>query len=280
VLPPLISLDNKQNEIPESIAFQKRAVEPVIVDVRREINKVSLVAKNTSFYPYTLKFRFNKIRNLLPDPDSMTFVLYPGIRVLMTFRIFEPSQNFDFNFKVDTKIGDAGTKPILDFPYLMPIGENRPVALLSENLNDTHDMEPVFVLKKGDTVHAMRKGLVTALPATAPAIERIASNSIEIRHMDGTIMVYEGIDPSTVFIQPGETVYPGEPLGTCRSSELFISLYRVEDEKLRKMAILFYVNQDSIVPFSGISNGEKVQHPPVIIGKEMNKKEFRKMKEK
>lgn len=280
-LPPLIEFHTNENEVPEHILFQKRALDPVTMDVRREVNKVSLVARNTAFYPYTLRVRINKIRNLVPNPDSiMVFVVPPGTRVLINLRVFDPTQSFDFDFKVDKKIGDSGTKPILDFPYLLPIGENKSVAMPSRNLNDTQDLEPVFVLKKDDTVHSMRKGVVTALPVTTVGVDRIASNSIEIRHVDGTIIVYENIDPLKVLVQLGETVYPGQPLGSCEASELFVSLYTLQDEKLKELEILFYVNQDSIIPFSKISDGQRVQHPPMIIGKEMNKRELRRMKER
>jgi hypothetical protein len=197
----------------------------------------------------------------------------------MNFSIFDPSQSFDCDFKVEKKIGDPDSKPMMEFPYLIPIGKNKTVTLPSENLNDAHDLEPVFVLERGDTVHAMRKGLVTALPGTAQNIDRIASNSIEIRHMDGTIMVYD-IDPLKILVQLGETVYPGQPLGSCKSSELFLSLYKLQDEKPKELEILFYVNLDSVIPFSEISDGERVQHPPVIIRKEMNKRELKRMKER
>lgn len=280
-LPALIELNSSENEPREHIFFQTRAPDPIIVDVRRDINKVSLVAKNTAFYPYTLTVRFNKIRNLVPSPDSIiAFIVPPGVRVLLNLRIFDPSQSFDFNFKVDKKIGDSGAKPVLDFPYLMPIAENRAVAIRSRNLNDSQDLEPVFALKKDDTVHAMRKGVITALPVTTMRLDRIASNSIEIRHMDGTIMVYENIDPAKLLVAIGESVYPGQPLCACGSSELFVSLYDLHDEKLKELQILFYINQDSIIPFSKISDGQNVRHPRTIIEKEMTKREIRRMKER
>jgi hypothetical protein len=54
-LPPLIASDAIKNELREDVVFQKRTLDPIIIDVRREENKVSLVAKNISFYPYTLR---------------------------------------------------------------------------------------------------------------------------------------------------------------------------------------------------------------------------------
>ena len=271
LLPPLVAMHPDERETPD-IAFQKRVGEAVMIDVRREINKVSLVAENTALYPYTLKFHFHKIRNLVPEPDStVVFVVTPGTKVLMNLKIFDPSQSFDFNFKVDKKIGDGNAKPMLEFPYLMPIAKNRSVSFASGNLNVTQRVEPVFLLKAGDTVHAMRKGVVTAVPMTNKEIDRITFNSIEIRHLDGTIMAYEDMDPAGVLVKLGETVFPGQPLGFCASPELFVSLYRQDDEKLEKVEMLFHVGQNTSIPFSQIENGTRVEHPRMLIEKEMNK---------
>jgi len=280
-LPLLIEFDTTREEPPEDLYFQKRMPNAVAIDARREVNKVSLVAKNSSLYPYTITVHFIESRNVLQVPDSTrSFVVYPGTDVLMNFRIFDPSQSFDFDFRADKKIGDSGINPVLDFPYLIPVGEHKSVHLALPNLNDTRDVEPAFRLSEGDSVYAMRKGVVTAVPATDQMIDRIASGSIEIRHADGTIMVYDNSDPSKVLVRPGETVYPGQPLGVASSAQFSVSLYQLQNEKPEPLRILFYVDDNTIVPFSEIPDHAIVHYPLVIVGKEMNRKELKRMKGK
>lgn len=277
-LPELISLHANEENQPDKFDFYERAVDPLILDVRREINKVALVATNNTFYPYTLVVYFKKIRNLVPDPDSMKFTVVPGIQVLMNFRIFDPTSTFDFDFRVKKQIGDQSVKPNLNHPYLIPIGKDRLVNLPMGYADYVDKPEAVFLSKKGDTTFACRKGVLTALPSSDQKVDRVFSNSIEVRHKDGTILVYENIDSSSFLSEAGQVIFPGQPIGVAIETEVIITLFEIRNEKPNAISMLFEADNGLPTPYHQLKDSSIVNYPTSVIRMEMSKKEIKKNK--
>jgi murein DD-endopeptidase MepM/ murein hydrolase activator NlpD len=72
---------------------------------------------------------------------------------------------------------------------------------------------------------------VTALPYNLTEIDRIIDNSMEIRHEDGTIAVYLGLNPEFKELKLGQVVFPGEPIGIIGSSKLLtFRVFEIQDE--------------------------------------------------
>lgn len=79
-----------------------------------------------------------------------------------------------------------------------------------------------FHLEKGDTVFAIRKGIVTRIQDEFEPVEREERvsyssnrNSITIEHGDGTICHYTVLEKESFMVSEGDVVYPGTPLGLC-----------------------------------------------------------------
>jgi hypothetical protein len=278
-LPELTYLHAKRYTPPDTYDFYERSSDPLTLDARREVNKVTLVATNSTFYPYTLVVYFNKIRNLVPDPDSMRFVVVPGTQVLMNFRIFDVTSTFDLDFRVKKQLGDQAAKANLDHPYLLPIGKNRRVNL-PKGYEDFPDKPgAIFLLKKGDTIFACRKGVVTALSSSDQQIDRLFSNSTEVRHQDGTILVYENINSSSFLNEAGHVIFPGQPIGVAIGTDVKVTLFEIRAGKPNAIRMFFHADDGIATPYHQLRDSSVAKHPASVIRMEMSKKEIRKNKE-
>ena len=130
-------------------------------------------------------------------------------------------------------------------------------------------------MKTGDTVFTSRKGTVTAIPGDNKEVDRIVGgNSLEIRHDDGTIAVYIGLDAEQNIVRPGKIVYPGEPVGITDSSKLLIfEVFEIiNDGTIKRLEILYSGQNGQMIPSSNL-NGTKAVYPHDVIIKEMTKRE-------
>jgi hypothetical protein len=151
----------------------------------------------------------------------------------------------------------------------------------SEDVNTI--LRDCFKINQGDTIYNMRKGDVAAVPNMYYDADRISSGkSLEIIHRDGTIMIYENIDPDQVFIKAGQTIYPGQPLGAISvDSILKVYLYMIQkDGNLKQLSIKYLVGANKVESFSKNLKNVIVKHPTEIITREMSKREIKKFEKK
>jgi hypothetical protein len=137
------------------------------------------------------------------------------------------------------------------------------------------------MLAKQDTIYCMRKGLIAATPDMYHNSDRISNGqSLEIIHNDGTVMVYENLNPDKVFVKPGNTIYPGEALGIINHSlDLKVNLFTTLNQNcIQNIDIYYYTGEDSTSLFSKELLNKKVTYPESIITKEMTKMELKKYK--
>lgn len=266
----------QSNKVEHIQFYGNRMDNPIEIIVLKTGNEYTFYAENRSYYPYTLELKINNIINLLPAYFERQFKIVPGKNTLTSLKIKNPDYDGSYNYSYKYTIGLIGNKVDLNFPYLIPIKD-------SFNFGNTKKIffRNNFILAKQDTIYCMRKGLVAATPDMYHNSDRISnSQSLEIIHSDGTIMVYENLNPDKVFVKPGNTIYPGEALGIINHSlDLKVNLYNTLDQNsIQNIDIYYYTGDGSTSLYSKELLRAKVTHPESIITKEMTKMELKKYK--
>jgi hypothetical protein len=258
--------------------FSSRIKNPVVIDVKSDTNNIYLYAENNSLYPYFLEIKFVEFRNLSPRVFDKKTILLPGPNKLFTFKILDKNEEPALSYQTTYYLANINSTEERFNPYLIPIGKNKVVEFLQiKQEESTKIFIDQFVMGTGDSVFCARKGIVTALPDNQGEVDRIISSSLEIRHDDGTIAVYLGLNPETIKIKLGQRVFPSQPLGGIGISKLLtFKVFEIQDEgKVASFNILYSgPNNELLSSFN--THGLKVVFPSEIIKKEMTKKEISK----
>ena len=257
--------------------FSSRIKAPIVLDVRTDQNNIYFNVTNNSLFPYVFEVKFGDFQNLSPRVFDKTTTLLPGINRLFTFKIVDP--NLPPVLSYHTRFYMTSTNSSIEKfkPYLVPIGKNKTVAFRTTQDESKKIYINQFMMNEGDTVFNARKGIVTALPDNMSEVDRITNNSLEIRHEDGTIAVYQGLNPDLEILKLKQQVYPSQPLGIIGSSKLLLfQLFEIQSEgKVTSFNIFYSGHDNQMIPSQNIL-GTKVTYPDQIIKKEMTKKEISK----
>ncbi|MBK8504957.1 MAG: carboxypeptidase-like regulatory domain-containing protein [Saprospiraceae bacterium] len=264
--------------------FDSRMEEPIHIIVQRDENRFTFVGKNHSYYPYHLTLNFSGMLNLEPLSGSTSYTVYPGEHRLLSFSVVDPSiDNYHYELSTEESIGDPALKAQSLFDYLIPVGGGK--------FYHKHKMEPkldqeayeTFSLAEGDTVYTMRKGIITYSPNSNQSKDRIDGvGSVEILHQDGTIMVYNNLDPSQLFYKAGDIALPGSPLGLIDSQKFVgVELYELSaSEMLRKIPIHYYSANGQKLLYLDLVEGDRIEYPESVLLQELTEKERRKIRPK
>jgi murein DD-endopeptidase MepM/ murein hydrolase activator NlpD len=268
---------------PESIEqvtiFGSRIKTPIVMDVKTDQGVITFNVLNKSYYPYNFDITFGEFQNLSPRVFEKKTILTPGINKLFSFKIIDPNEPPRFSYKISYSLTNTYGKTDLSFPYLIPIGENKKVILRSSSTNGvTTYYENQFVMNAGDTVFVSRKGVITALPNNEEGVERIINkSSLEIRHDDGSIAVYIGIELSSKSIKLGQVVYPGQVLGVIDHSNLLVfGVYEIQtDGRIKYLSINYSGTNEELISSKKLF-GTSVFFSKSVIKKELTKREMTK----
>lgn len=272
-------ISNHENErLNRKPLFSSRIDEPMDITVHRDQNRLTFFAKNQSYYPYRLSMHFSRILNLQPLVRTREYIIYPGSQKLLEFNVVDPTlDHYQYELTIEEKIGDTTTTELsLNFPYLIPIGDSTPFRVSSSGNSYVTENRDAFALNEGDTVYAMRKGVVTCIPNSIKKIDRIMEKgSLEIRHHDGTVMTYQNLDPASVVLTEGVIVFPGDALGTVNHlKSLEVSLFDIlPSEELKSLQIRYHLNDEPPVSYSQIPDGMTATYPKAIMEMEITEKE-------
>ncbi|MEZ4777347.1 MAG: carboxypeptidase-like regulatory domain-containing protein [Bacteroidia bacterium] len=253
-----------------------RFADPIRIELHRNENQLAFFAYNLTHYPYELIMDFSKIHNLEPVVSRKTYTLSPGVNRLLVLTVTDRADaNYHYELSVKELIGDPDARPDDAFAYLIPVGNSRK-AMVNDSAQAYY--EDQFIMAAGDTVFAMRKGVVTATAGMGKVVDRIGgAGSFEVLHADGTVMVYQHLDTSHVFVQAGETIYPGQALSIVREKgDLQVMLFSfVGEGRVKRMRIPYFQKPGMTISYDNISNGAAVEYTTDIIVKEMTEKEIR-----
>lgn len=248
---------------------------PVKVEVVSKHMSHEFYAQNKSYFPYTVHLEVSEIVNLIPPSVNKVYKVNPGRTKLVELKPQDLSRSTDYYFEYSYAIGVKGGKLDLEYPYLIPVKAGFGTLVDEENNKLLPDH---FMMSKGDTVYAARKGKVVATPDLFDGTDRISQNkSVEILHGDATMMVYENIDPAFVPIKAGKAVYPGQAIGVLNSdAHLNLVLYKsTGDGYLEVMDIHYLLDEQTIEPFSERMKDVPVIHPMSIVTKEFKRRELK-----
>jgi hypothetical protein len=271
-------LYGQYSKVEETMAFSTRINSPVVMDVQKSTDKVSFNAVNRSYFLYDLTITFSDLENLFPKVYVHQTVLHPGNNNLFVLSIGDKEQSIQYEYTVTYSI-KLSNNPDLTFPYFVPVGAGKTVKLESLK-NDAGETILInsFEMTYMDTVFAIRKGTVTALPDDNSEVERIIkSASLEILHSDGTVALYRGLDPSFKFVHLGEVVFPGQAIGMINKYRILnLDVVAMQGNSTLKRLDIFYANQNGDIISANLINGIKVSFPKKIIIREMTNKEIKK----
>ena len=104
-------------------------------------------------------------------------------------------------------------------------------------------------------------------------------NTLEVKHGDGTIAVYTNVDPNQPFIQYGDKIFPGQPIGIVGESDFVrVSVFKFfEEGKLAPIDIHYAVTASESLTYTEFKE-IVVAYPDVIIEKELTDREIKKFR--
>ena len=268
----------------EQVTFGIKQWDPVHIKVdekNRNSNTpmITFFGSNSTYYPFVIKIKFTVLENLAPNQSEREQLIKHGATNLFTLspKVLNKSYGFQYSYNYWLKPSDEEANE--KFPYLIPIKEGKTVVGKQMSFGSISDS---FILNKGDTVYCMRRGLVTAAPATETPYFRLSEHDcVEILHDDGTYLIYRYLDWRKVPVAPGTIVLPGQPVGFASDSGyVLVSLYKIvaPSNILQAQQINYAVGNGDPVTYTDINGTSVSIHPPEIIIREMKKGEIRKMK--
>lgn len=250
---------------------------PVRISVETS-NGYVFFAENDSYYDYTVHLTITDIVNLTPAKVDQNFKVRPGKNRLIQLKVQDGSRRSDYRFYYTYSIGTKKGKVDEYFPYLIPVKKEFDIMTSDEAEQDV--LPDYFQMAQGDTVYATRRGKIVATPDMYDGMDRISQNSAtEIQHPDGTLMIYENIDPKSVLIKAGKQVLPGDAIGLLNEKAyLKVILYRsTGDGYLEPLDIHYYIDDKKVETFSKELKDTPVKYPQSIITKEFKRRELKQL---
>ena len=176
----------------------------------------------------TVLLRFTELRNCVgAGPGVHRYAVRNDNARFLTLRSQDMTQPVGFGYSsrvvpvpVDPRHVDT------NFVYRMPCAAGRPVKVVrTVDVLDRYTKKPddpktelgfAFQLKQGDTLYAMRRGVVRKIRIPEPGLEEVRfttrTPSLEIEHPDGTIARYITFDAANLLVGDGDEVLPSTPL--------------------------------------------------------------------
>ena len=263
-------------QVEQQVLFQNRINNPIEIEVQESNNKYQFIAQNRSYYPYQVELNFSNLQNLRPVISKRTYYVMPGQNRLFTLTIADDSRSPYFEYSIKYHLGKPSEKVEPRYPYLIPIKNQ--FDILKDQYSESIYYKDCFVLNKTEIVYCMRKGLVVAVPDMYDQYDRISNkNSLEIMHDDGTIMIYQNINPDSLQITIGSLVYPSQPLGIINKKHLETSLYMIDKSgNLKRLDIFYSIDGNKCEQFNRDFISRNFKYDESIIFKELSRRQQKK----
>lgn len=216
------------------------AQSPVRITTERESGGVLvLYAENNTCVPHTVQIVFSELENMqapvsINDPHET--VVFRGRQQLLRLRPEGGAPRYRFSslsFR-----GNLKEKADTNYVYLLPAAPDkgiRPGKLvrMEKFLGKQSSGKSTGIsvpMTEGDTVFACRGGIVSEMKESYEPEEKdqkkgdgrvfsTGENFVEIYHKDGSFMRYTIFEKDRIFVEPGDRVYPGQPLGIVGGKE-------------------------------------------------------------
>ena len=231
--------------------LSRQSTHPVTIEVKyNDDGEPTFYAKNTTVIPYTVTIDFTSVRNSMPpNPNPYTKTARPGRRKLLELKKSGLSDSgVRFNYSYSYNIGCMDTDPD-DLEYLLPIAEGKTTEVFGLSyIGEMFDKEPPedfyalgFNAEPGDTVFASRSGFVARVVNEYQDKETenfftSNYNYVQLVHEDCTFASYSHLKKDGIFVNKGDKITAGEPIGIVASTE--------ESERVGFRMSLIYRNDD------------------------------------
>jgi hypothetical protein len=253
---------SQEIEQQQQLSFSGKLNKPIEIQVEDDNGRITFVALNSSYYPYTVILEFNTFTNLSPQDRFLKAVAFKGRTNLRSYTVKDPTVGHDYMYTVTYFIGDVYAKIDKDYLYTVPLTANQKIGVTNT----------MYLGKMADTICAIRKGVITAVANDNENYDRIEKNSIEVLHKDGTIAIYKNVALLNNLAR-GQVVVPGQAIGILRAPFLKMTLLHIVDNGiLREEAIKYTLDGKQVLSVSQLHD-QVVQHPPLVVEREMSKSE-------
>lgn len=248
---------------------------------------------------YILQIDFTVLENTTwSDLRYVTTVRGDG--TVVRLRPVSEEQDIRYAFTYRFMRGVADPRPDTGFVYRLPYGGGRPVkALEMSNIDREYfgRSQPKgwkgfsFRLQAGDTVYAVRKGVVVEVTDGYDPVPRekgtaysSEANGLLVEHADGTYAHYTVLQKGSFLVKTGDTVYPDTPLA-------LVGTYDLQEYQARLMIYFWEPDPEAegaikygrvyFDPVFATSGGERhlvhggdyaAAAPSALVEKEMTKK--------
>ena len=190
-------------------------------------NEYTFRYQNPNACDYTVRVEFVGLQNgtcscSLPYVESVT----SGTGNLFTLKPSQPNQGISFRFSYSYQKGRLLSKPPKPFIYVFPFSkkeahranqtQNIIETIAGKKIPDFYGMS--FQMRKGDTVYAARRGVVSEVKNEFDTHSdgvwfSTQTNFVEVFHSDGTFGKYNRFKKGTLMVKEGQRVEAGQPLG-------------------------------------------------------------------
>lgn len=243
-------------------------------------NTIKFLSTNSTYYIFKLLVDFEIFENLVPPPPKREIEITHGTNVLFSVNPHIPDKGYNYRYTYKYRLKSSDNQIDSQFPYLIPLSDGK-IALSKKTASGK--LTDSFTGAKGDTVFAMRRGLVTSVPRIDNLDFRISGHScLEIMHQDGTFMIYNNLINVEDFTSPGKIILSGQPVGLISDSTyIFVNLLKVSDKSniLISLPVSYAVGESETAYFSNI-DGTKAIHFRSVIEKELNARDLKKKSRK
>lgn len=207
--------------------------------------------ENPNYYPVQLNFKFTEFENMIASEELPLNrnVEHGKYKILNTRRIYLDIPG-SFKYSYQTRVGAYPVNYDVQTVYRLPVskGDTTEIIPLAAPSDDQDRITKVFSFQKADTVFACREGVVCMKTETEYRNGyRTGLNSVTLLHPDLSFGKYEVFADSQLFINLGDTIAAGDPLGIaggasysigahCRFSVYYVnaSINSILENKLRQ----------------------------------------------
>lgn len=270
----------------------------------------NLIADNPFPGNTALEVTFTRASNMVCNDGNSFFAktLREGKNTVTKISRLQSTQNVEFAYSFRYIEGCANTNPDFDYPYLIPLKQGNKTSIRQltnvqkkyEEYSAPKDWYSITLKAEDrDTVFAARRGLVTKVvyDRNDQNLEGISYTSsrnwMSIQHKDCTTAKYQLFADDEIWVEPGDLVEVGQPLGVISSENYssgshlrFSVFYYNPHPKLKAgkdvgkrylhayVPIKFYT-KEGIIKLQDRKEYEVVLDPEMIT-KDMSKKELKK----
>jgi len=309
---------HKQEREADLMAKRRRDIEHLndkiaITYERDAMGQYIFTCHNNAFCNYVVELSFPSLQNLHPDvPVPYKMDVPPGTRRMVTLSVITKGVGIHVSHRFKYYKGYLSHASVdTAYTYLLPVSPGRETHIhelnfLAKEFGDQSMVPPSqnwygldFRVHSGDTVYAARRGRVTETRANAVLTDSgytyaKGENYVEIAHSDCTFGRYEVFRDSGIFVNPGDWVEAGQPIGIAGGDKYeggpqirFWVFYHLEQDPPSNgqtppasyyhgyVSLKFWTKDKGATHLTNHS-AYISEHPTELITKEMSKKDAKK----